>query len=383
MNVTMREMRCALLVSSLSASAVTVAFGQQATFQLLNRLEDRALVLTVGPVDLPAGGHHSHGAHGAVYPPMTTIEIPFDGYLQSLRYELVDGTGRVLPPEILHHMNFSDPDHRELFLPIARRIVAVSSETPPLEMPPDLMGYPVDRGDRIEVAAMLHNPTREDLEDVTVRVRIGYMLSSDGRPEYAVLPFHLDVAFPAGSKAFDLPPGRHTWSNEGRPAVPGVIMGIGAHYHDWVEHIVFEDVTAGEILWVGCPIVEGNGDVEASSIGRMYEHYEAVLGIEITPAHTYRVTVTYDNQTGETIPDGGMGVVAGVIAPADTVSWPTLDGESPLYRIDRLHATQQIEGHWADIGGDLVGDPRYPGIEIDAEPSAAFRALKQFCPWQP
>jgi hypothetical protein len=383
LNVTMREVRCTLLVSSLGAGAVTAAFGQTANVQLINSVEDRAFVLTIGPVDLPAAGRHGHGAHGAVYPPIATVEIPFDGYLNSLRYELVDGAGNMLPHEMLHHMNLNDPDHRELFLPIQRRIVAVSSETPPLEMPPDLMGYPVRRGQRIEVSAMLHNPTDESLEDVTVRVRLGYRLASEDRPDYAVLPFHLDVAFPAGEKSFDLPPGRHTWSNQGSPAVPGVIMGVGAHYHDFVEHIVLEDVTGGQILWVGCPIFDESGDVERSSVGRMYEHYEAVLGIEITPTHTYRVTVTYDNPTGDAIPEGGMGVVAGVFAPADSVTWPPLDRESALFRIDRQHATRQIQGRWADIGGDLVGDQRYPGVEVDAEPSPAFAALTRACPWQP
>ena len=40
--------------------------------------------------------------------------------------ELVDETGRVLPPELIHHFNLIDPSHRELFLPIAQRMAAAA-----------------------------------------------------------------------------------------------------------------------------------------------------------------------------------------------------------------------------------------------------------------
>lgn len=376
------------------ASASPLAARQQdtAATRLVNDPAHHQLVITIGPVEVPAhslmsppgpGGHEAHDAHGAVYPPLGIVHIPFDGYLHSLRYDLVDASDSILPHAYLHHLNLNDPDHRELFLPIARRMVAVSKETPALEMPPELMGYPVEHGQHIVVSGMLHNPSDEDLHGVTIRVTIGYTLASEGKPEYAVLPFHLDVAFPAGEKSFDLPPGRHSWSNEGSPAVPGTILGIGAHYHDFVEHIAFEDVTAGEILWVGCPIFGPPGQVERSTIGRMYEHYEAVLGIPITPEHTYRVTVTYNNTTRDTIPSGGMGVVAGVFTPDDGVTWPALDRMSALYRLDERHFMREIAGRWNEIGGALVGDARYPGIELDAMPSPALAALTQACPWNP
>ena len=51
--------------------------------------------------------------------------------------------------------------------------------------------------------------------------------------------------------------------------------------------------------------------------------------------HVYRVTVEYDNPTSDTIPQGGMGVVAGLFLPS--AQWPTADTTDATYRADRAH----------------------------------------------
>jgi hypothetical protein len=62
------------------------------------------------------------------------------------------------------------------------------------------------------------------------------------------------------------------------------------------------------------------------------------VGVRIRPERRYRVTVFYDNPTGGTLPEGGMGVVAGLFRLARDATWPTADAGDSLYVRDLRHA---------------------------------------------
>jgi len=47
--------------------------------------------------------------------------------------------------------------------------------------------------------------------------------------------------------------------------------------------------------------------------------------LPIEAHHKYRVVAEYDNPTGKTIPQGGMGHINGVFSPNDMAEWPVLD----------------------------------------------------------
>src|SRR2546425_7598554 len=90
-------------------------------------LDDRAgtLVLDLAPIDLPANTPH----HALAQPPVATLEIPENGFIYAFRVQVVDSAGHALPDELIHHFNLIDPDHRELFLPISRRLLAAARGT--------------------------------------------------------------------------------------------------------------------------------------------------------------------------------------------------------------------------------------------------------------
>lgn len=332
----------------MSGSSVTLAIDESA----------REFIVTVGPVDLPAGGEDHDGAHGGVYPPIGTVTIPFEAFITSFRYEMVDEHGRVLPNDVLHHVNLNDPHHRELFLPISRRFLAASMETGPQSAPGWLVGLPLTEGDQLVVSAMFHNPTGRDLDGVSLHFVMGYRLEAGFGPLFRVYPFHIDVAFPAGHKAFSVPPGRHTWSWEGSPSIPGRIMGIGSHMHDYIENITLTDLRSGKELWEGCPIFDDGGKLTGMTVGRQYR----TLGTKIYPDRKYRVAVTYNNPTGDTLIDGGMGVVAGLFSPARNTVWPIVDRDDPLYEIDRQHYMREVEGKWEDLVAAVPGGNQLPAI---------------------
>lgn len=306
------------------------------------------IVIHLAPVDLPAGTvhdgmHGEGGGHGhGVVPPVALVELPVDGSFYGFRAEVVDSLGRPLPPALIHHVNVIDPDHRELFLPISRRAAAAGRETGDVALPWLFFGVPFQRGQRFVVSGMLHNPLETSYHDVRVRVVLQYTPARRPWPLIRGAPFQLDVAFPVGDKSFDLPPGRSERSYEASPAIPGTIVGIGGHLHDYGVSIELANARTGEVIWRAEPERDGAGRLKSIPIGRLYGPTR--LGTRIEPGERYRVTVVYDNPTGRTLPGGGMGVVGGLFVPDDSVSWPRVNPADTLYIKDLLHATRQLKG---------------------------------------
>ena len=285
------------------------------------------LILELPAVDLPAGTVVDQAA--------SVGEFPVNGSIYALHAELVDETGRHLPTGLLHHMNVMDPSERELFLPISRRILASGMETGEIRFPWLLFGSPMRAGQRILANAMVHNPTTVDYHGVRVRLVLSYVPDHRPWPFFSVIPWQLDVAFPVGDKSFDLPAGRSERSYEGSPAVPGKLVVIGGHMHEYGKTIEFWDATTGKLLWHGEPAPAPPGQPSAVPMGRLYGLTR--IGLRITPTHRYRVRVLYDNPTGRTIPNGGMGVTGGLFMPDRKATWPATDQADSLYQRDLRH----------------------------------------------
>jgi hypothetical protein len=304
------------------------------------------IVIELPPADLPAGaGHHFLGQ-----PPVALARIPVDGAIYGFRTELVDAAGRQLPSGLLHHFNLLEPTQRELFLPIARRVAAAGQETGAVRFPRVLLGSPVERGEQLVASVMLHNPTPESYRGVRVRLIMDYVPANRPWPLFRAFPWQLDVAFPVGDKSFDLPPGRSERVYEGSPAVPGDIVAIGGHLHQYGVSIEFSDATTGELIWQAQPVRDANSGVVGLPIGKLYSARR--LGARILPEHRYRVRVVYDNPTGRVLPGAGMGVVAGLFVPARNVSWPAINPADSLYQQDLRHFLR-LHGAWlADRADD-------------------------------
>ncbi|HEV8381848.1 MAG TPA: hypothetical protein VGQ29_09700 [Gemmatimonadales bacterium] len=285
------------------------------------------LVLELPAVDLPAGMVVDEAA--------SVGEFPVTGSIYALHAEVVDEHGTRLPNELLHHMNVMNPGERELFLPISRRILASGRETGEIRFPWLLFGARIQRGERILANAMVHNPTPVSYHGVRVRLVLSYVPEHRPWPLFSVLPWQLDVAFPVGDKSFDLPPGRSERSYEGSPAVSGKLVVIGGHMHDYGRTIEFWDVTTGKLLWHGEPAPASPGKPRAVPMAKLYGL--TGIGLRITPTHRYRVRAVYDNPTGHTIPNGGMGVVGGIFMPDRAAVWPATDPSDSLYQKDLRH----------------------------------------------
>lgn len=303
------------------------------------------IYIELAPTDLPAHAEH----HQIAQPPVAILQMPATGALYGFRTEMVDETGRQLPSELIHHFNLIDPDHRELFLPISRRMIAAGKETGSKQIPRWLFGFPVVRGERMVASVMLANPTDSSYHNARVRLVLMFTPARRLWPLFRAEPFQMDVKFPVGDKSFDLPAGKSSRSYEGSPAVPGDIVAIGGHVHELATRLEFVDATSGAVIYQAAPMTDSAGNVTGMPVNRLYGLGH--LGAHIDPAHRYRVTVYYDNPTGHTIPDGGMGVVGGLFVPDAGVTWPGTNPTDSLYQQDYRHATRQGGGHDMMMGG--------------------------------
>jgi hypothetical protein len=285
------------------------------------------LLMELPSTDVPSGA--------VIEQPASVARFPVDGSIYALRAEVVDDSGRALPIDLLHHMNVMDPNERELFLPISRRILASGRETGEIRFPWLLFGSRFRAGEQILANAMIHNPTRVDYKRVRVRLLLSYVPTGRPWPLFSVMPWQLDVGFPVGDKSFDLPPGRSERSYEGSPAVGGKLLVIGGHMHEYGRTIEFWDATTGKLLWHGEPAAAPPGEPRAVPIAKLYTL--TGIGVRITPAHKYRVRVLYDNPTGKAIPQGGMGVVGGLFMPDRDAVWPRTNQADSLYQKDLRH----------------------------------------------
>src|SRR5207244_12741155 len=224
------------------------------------------LVIDLAPVDLPARTPH----HAIAQPPVATLEIPQTGSIYGFRVEVIDSAGAKLPDELIHHYNLIDPDHRELFLPISRRLLAAGHETGTIRLPWLLFGLPLQRGEHVVASAMLENLTSTSYRRARVRLVMNFTPAGRPWPLFRASPWQMDVAFPVGDKSFTLPPGHSSRTYEGHPAVPGKIVGLGGHMHDYGRVIEFADATTGQAIYRAAPIADSAGRIESIPIAMLY-----------------------------------------------------------------------------------------------------------------
>lgn len=318
-----------VLAAALAAeSSFSVPLERRDSFLTITDDPERErLVISLGPIDLPARTPHRE----LVQIPVQFGKVPFDLTIHGYWVEAVDRDSKPVPQSVIHHFNLLDPQGRELFLPIMLRVLAASHETQPQHLPGWLFGIPMRSDHDFIALTMLHNPTDTDYEGVTVSLVVEYERSRLF-PLLRALPFHMDVMFPLGSKAFDLPPGRTVQSWEGSPAIQGEIVGMGGHLHRYATRLLMQDLTTGDTIYDEEPVLTRDGAIAEVPVRRFYDFD---FGYDLYPDRRYRVTAEYFNPTDDTIRDGGMGSVAGLFAP--NAPWPGPDTASYVYRSDYRH----------------------------------------------
>jgi hypothetical protein len=294
-----------LLTAALFApvpSTIESSFEGQPGLRVEDHRWRRTITLDLGPITIPTSSSYYEPAA----PVTAAATWGVNGWLKGFRMEMVDARGRPLDVPVLHHAALIAPGDRDLFGPMARRIVAFGQETAPIPFPRGL-GYRVHPGDSLRLVAVLYNPLEVPIDGVRLRMTVDYALDRLDGERFPVLPFLMNAAGKRGYE-FDVPPGGAQQSWEWSPVVSGSIIALGGHLHTHAVAVLLEDVTEGKLLWRGEAIYGADGEIEGVT-------RKGFLRMpRMRPDHVYRVTAVYENPTGETI-RGAMGHVGGLFIP--------------------------------------------------------------------
>jgi hypothetical protein len=267
---------------------------------------NHTVTLREGPITLPANTSHMMMPQ----PPDVFWSIPLDAFLLSYTPRLVDADGNSVPGTVLHHTAFWNTDRSDFLCPNKEEHIfgAGSELTNWMEIPG--YGYRVQKGDKIRIETMVHNPTTTSYDKVYLEVKIPYADSTASTK--GVYPTWMDVQSCRNS-GYDLHPGKN--ENVGTVTVKynGILLGVGGHMHDYAKQIVLEDTTRKETVATLKANVDEKGQLVSMPVVTFFDRG----GYKFAAGDQLRITANYDNVTGKPLPAGAMGIVVGYFLPAD------------------------------------------------------------------
>lgn len=269
------------------------------------------ITLREGPLTLPANTDHMKMPQ----PPEVFWSIPLDAFLRAYTPRLVDANGKPVPGAVLHHTAFWNTSRSDFLCPNKEEHIfgAGSELTDWMEIPG--YAYRVQKGDKIRIETMVHNPTTTNYDNVYLEVKIPYAYpsSASGKDtEKSVYPTWMDVQS-CGSSGYDLHPGKNENTGTVTVKYTGILLGVGGHMHDYGRQLTLEDTTRKETVATLKANVDEKGQLLSMPVVTFFDRG----GYKFAAGDQLRITATYDNVTGKPLPAGAMGIVVGYFLPAD------------------------------------------------------------------
>jgi hypothetical protein len=267
------------------------------------------ITLRVGPMNLPANTSHMKMPQ----PADLIWSIPMNGWLLAYHPKLVDAEGNSVPGTVLHHVAFWNENRSDFLCPNKEEhIFGAGGELTNWTLIPGF-GYRVEKGDRIRVETMIHNPTATAYDRVFLEISIPYLDDASPAPVKNFYPAWIDVAV-CGSSSYDLPAGPSKKVGTVPVKYSGILLGVGGHIHDYGQQLTLEVSSAKQ------PVAVLNTKLDAQ--GRLLEvpvvTFFQTGGFPIAEGDKLSVTSTYNNLTGKLLRGGAMGIVVGYFVPQDS-----------------------------------------------------------------
>ena len=276
----------------------------------------RIVTLRVGPMNLPA-----HTGHMNMPQPSDLFwQVPFKGWLLAYHPKLVDASGNSVPGTVLHHTAFWNENRADFLCPNKEEHIfgAGSEMTDWTEVPG--YGYHVQKNDRIRIETMVYNPTPISYEGVYLEVAIPFQeASGNASPRKDVYPAWMDVQS-CGDSGYDVPAGKSKKSGTVTVKYDGVLLGVGAHLHDYGRQIVLEDLTRKETVATLDAKVDDQGLLESVPVKLFLQQG----GYKFSAGDVLKTSAAYDNPTGKLLRDGAMGIAVGYFVPNDDSKFAAL-----------------------------------------------------------
>jgi hypothetical protein len=189
----------------------------------------------------------------------------------------------------------------------------------------------MDAGYQLAMYAAWNNTSDADITGAWLTVRLAWSPTNLVPRPRDILPLYMDVSYDRTTDSYDLPAGRSTKSYEFTMPLGGRVLAIGGHAHDYAEFVSLEEVASGKTIIML--------KAETDSAGRLLKiprKYYGVRGdgLRLRAGRAYRVRADYNNPTGQMIPNGAMGLLAGAFVPDKYSDWPILNPEDPDIQAD-------------------------------------------------
>lgn len=277
----------------------------------------QVLTVRIGPINLPAHAHH-------LELPDLFLSVPLDGWFIAFQARLLDDAGTPLPPRLLHHLVFSNYGRRDfLCTRQVESVFAAGSEMTTFPPQPGV-GYRIEKGSRMIISTMFHNPTEISFPRTYVDLRVKYKLITDRPPLKNIYPAWFYVAnCPAGGfqfLMFDLKPGKTVHSRQVIVRHAGRLLYLIPHLHDYGREFYLENVSRKERIVTVSPKLDPEGRILSIPTVSFAERGGYILN----RGEIIRVTATYNNPTGKTLRKAGMVLGLGYFLPNDQAKFDRL-----------------------------------------------------------
>jgi hypothetical protein len=330
-----------------------------------------AFTLRVGPMNLPANTSHMKMPQ----PPDLVWSIPITGWLLAYHPKLVDDAGNSVPGTVLHHVAFWNENRSDFLCPNKEEhIFGAGGELTDWALIPGF-GYRVEKGDRIRIETMIHNPTAIAYDKAYLEITIPYLDDASPAPVKTFYPAWMDVAA-CGSSSYDLQLGPSKKTGSVTVKFPGVLLGVGGHMHDYGQQLTLElssaakpelsntegfktevatseassakiskaevskleaskpedstgtvpgekkDETTNEKKLVA--LLKAKTDAQGHLLSIPVVTFFQTGGYRFAAGDKLTVTSDYNNPTGKLLHDGAMGIVVGYFVPQDPAALDSL-----------------------------------------------------------
>jgi len=342
-----------MLWTSLVIASLAAGLGPGSTDPKVTLAVDsskKELVITAGPFDLPnmppMEDHAMMDLGMSHDTPIQQFTWPMDAWFRGFHLEMVDGQGRPVSRDVIHHMIMVNFSRRMLLYEGPERLMGAGSETEDIVVPKTI-GVPMEAGMKLGMYVAWHNSTGQDLKGVYMRLTMLWTPKNQNPPPVNTLPIYMDVNLTVGaSNTFDVPPGESEKAWEFTLPVSGRLLGVGGHLHDYGVRVRLEDAETGKVLTTVTATRDSAGHVTKVSRKLFGVSGE---GLRLKEGHRYRVVGEYDNPTDVTQVRGAMAHMSGIFTPDDMRKWPAIDPSNPDYQRDlaslQVRGTEAAQGH--------------------------------------
>jgi len=289
--------------------------AQGVKLDVTNDATTRQIILRVGPMALPANTSHMKMPQ----PPDLVWTIANPGWVLAYHAKLVDASGNPVPGVVLHHVAFWNENRSDFLCPNKdEHIFGAGGELTDWAQIPGF-GYRVERGDRIRIETMIHNPTPTSYEQAYLEIAIPFAADASPAPVKNFYPAWMDAGS-CGNSGYDLPAGPSKKAGNVTVKTPGVLLGVGGHMHDYAQQLVLENSRNKEPIATLPAKTDDRGRLLSMPVVTFFQTggYTLAAGDQLT------ITATYNNTSGKLLRDGAMGIVVGYFVPQDPAALSTL-----------------------------------------------------------